>query len=398
MFTVDHNITTVNVVLPPVKARQVAEHLMQQAKHQPENQGRHALLWQARGSLLHEHWLKRWIPPISPAKTMMQMVVPDSQVDGIIESVVDIGKLNYQATGAVFSTRHEHTMIGREFSVWPGEETKPTRAKLHTGLTAIVCIVSHRISDRVCGAAIRAGAHGPIVYCSEGRGIRDRLGWLRITKEHEKEVLTLICDEEDVDDVFDAMAKAGGLHLPGRGFMYRTDIAKGLFNLPSRLAHHHHEASLQQIIGAIDHLQGHAHWRDQSAFDVGHGRGAGVKLSTDVGEMARTCFTAVVRRTHVPALTDLFIDEGVPGLNINFARQLSDKNISIDEGPVISDEYALLRAIVPSSHAGGLAAALEARTTEAGLHDLCLLVNPVGRVVTYDPQRSGGNRLSDRAA
>ena len=90
MFSVDHSMTTVSVVLPPPRAIEVANQLMQQtAEH---DLGKHALLWPARGSLLHEHWLKRWVPPISPAKTMMQMVVPDSQVDGIIETVVDVGK------------------------------------------------------------------------------------------------------------------------------------------------------------------------------------------------------------------------------------------------------------------------------------------------------------------
>ena len=276
-------------------------------------EGAHALIWQARGTLLHDHWLKKWVPPVSPAKKMMQMIVPNSQVDEIVNMVIEVGKLNQQATGAVFSTPHDHAYIGSGFYSWPGDEI-PTQQNqgLSNSLTALYCIVNHQESERVSKAAINAGAHGPIVYYCEGRGLRDRLGWLRITKEHEKEVLMVICDESDVEDVFDAMAKAGGLHLPGRGFMFRLNIDKGMFNIPNRATHHHYEASMQQVINAIDHLQGHSHWRDQTVFDVAGGaRGTGLSLAPNPQPVdSQTCLAAVVSRNQMHLLVDLMLDQG----------------------------------------------------------------------------------------
>ena len=239
MFSDDHQLSTVTMVLPEQPAAAVVQELTAE-------ENTHALLAPARGTLLHEHWLKRWFPPISPGKTMAQMLVPNSQVNDILTRIIDIGKLNYQATGAVFSIAHEHAYLGPDFHRWPGEEEPaPNHEQMSNNITAIVCIANHEFSDRICKAAIHAGAHGPIVHYCNGRGLRDRLGWLRITKADENEVLMVLCEEADADDVFDAMAAAAQVQLPGNGIIYRMVLNKGLFNLPSRMTHHHHDASLQ---------------------------------------------------------------------------------------------------------------------------------------------------------
>jgi nitrogen regulatory protein PII len=381
MFKNDHKLSTVTAVLPTAASRQVADAVT-------ADKGTNALVWQARGTLLHDHWLKRWVPPISPAKSLLQMIVPDSQVDRLVSTVVEHGKLNYQATGAVFSTPCEHVYLGTEFHTWPGEESaSPSNEHaLHENLSVIYCIVGHQLSDRVSRAAINAGAHGPIVYYSEGRGLRDRLGWLRITKEHEKEVLMVICDENDVEDVFDAMAKAGELHLPGHGFMYRLSIDKGMFNLPSRVSHHHYAANMQQIIHTIDHLAGHTHWRDQSVFNVGgNGRGVGLEfLAKEQSALPnQMCLSAVVRRDHMQGLMDLMLDNGAPGLNFTYARYRDFEEASHLSGPQIHHEYAVLRAVTNEACATQICGEIDAHAEPSGVRDLCVMVSPVARVATY---------------
>ena len=154
------------------------------------------------------------------AKTMVPLLAPTDEVPHLVSTIVERARLHQQATGAVFSTPCDHAYFGSEFNVWPSRDDTPAAKSAHNlteNLNIIYCTVGHKLSDRVSKAAISAGAHGPIVYYGEGRGLRDRLGWLRITKEHEQEVLMVIADESDADQVFDAMAKAGELHLPGRG-------------------------------------------------------------------------------------------------------------------------------------------------------------------------------------
>ena len=93
LFVNDHSLSTVTAVLPNRAAKEVAAQLIL-------TDDTEALNWKARGTLLHDHWLKKWLPSISPAKNVMQMTVPDSAVDQIVDTVVQVGKLNYQATGA----------------------------------------------------------------------------------------------------------------------------------------------------------------------------------------------------------------------------------------------------------------------------------------------------------
>ena len=86
-------------------------------------------------------------------------------------------------------------------------------------------------------------------------------------------------DNADVENVFDAMANAGKLHLLGLGFMCQLPVHNGLFNLPSHFDSHKRDASMQQVISAIGHLMGDNHWRDQTVFDVaGTGKSAGLSL------------------------------------------------------------------------------------------------------------------------
>ena len=380
MFKQDHSLTTVNTVLPSRAAQIVGR---QWADVKDAN----ALSWKARGTLLQEHWLKRWLPAISPEKTMLQMMVPDSAVDQIVNTVVQVGKLNYQATGAVFSTPHDHAFLGPEFPVWPGEESAhETSHKLSSDLCLIFCIVNHAYSEKMSKAAINVGAHGPIVYYCEGRGLRDRLGWLRITKEHEKEVLMVIADRTEGEEIFDAMAKAGELHLPGRGFMFQLAIDKGMFNIPSRVAHHHHEASMQQIINAIDHIQGHTHWRDQSVFEVGQGRGVGIDLGAKSSEVAaKSCLTTIVRRNQMQTMTDLLLDHGVPGLNFSFAKFIDFEEDTRHSTAHLTEEYAVIRSITEEQTCQTVCATIEDHATSLGLNDICATVNAVDRIATYVP-------------
>jgi len=385
MFEQKHELSVVTAVLPNSTANRVVESAVAE-------EGSTALLWKARGTLLHDHWLKRWLPPIGPVKSMLQLLVPQAEVDRLVSTIVEKGKLHHQATGAVFSTPAEHVYLGSEFQAWPSRAVASSSGRgqhaMRENLNVIYAIVAPEASDRVSKAAIKAGAHGPIIYYGEGKGLRDRLGWLRITKEPVKEVLMVITDKADVEEIFDAMAQAGELHLPGRGFMYRLSIDKGMFNLPSRISHHHYAANMQQIIHAIDHLSGHSHWRDQTSFDIGgQGRGAGLDFlkASAVQLDHQICLTAVVKRDDIHDLMTLLLNAGAPGLNVSYARLFSKTEADHIAGARINEEYGMLRCIVDESLGQQLCHAIEANAEGQGLRDICVTVTNVGRVATYVP-------------
>lgn len=382
MFQQAQKYSAITAVLPTTRAKQVVQELTKDTGH--------ALVWQGRGTLLHDRWWQRWVPPISPTKTLIRMLVPDTEVSKVIDQIVETGKLHQQATGAVFSTPCDHAFVGADFAGWPtsgNAADNSVQHNLNDNLHAIYCLVSSRFSDHISRAAINAGAHGPVVYYSEGRGLRDRLGWLRITKEHDQEVLMVICDDSNMESVFEAMAKAGELHLPGHGLMYRLNIDQGMFNLPSRISHSHYQANMQQIIHAIDHLNGHSHWRDQSVFDVGgEGRGVGVdhfktkKILDD-----RVCISAMIRRSDTKAVMDMMLNSGAPGLNLNYARFAAHESIVQIADASIQEEYAMLRSITKRSIATQICQSIEQSAHKHGVTDLCVFVNEVPAVATYVP-------------
>jgi len=385
MFNTKHEISLITAVLPNPSADKVVNTLT-------NKEVTDVLISQARGTLLRDHWWKSWVPPISPSKTMLQMVVPAHDVDRVVNLVIEEGKLDMQASGAVFSTPCESAYIGSKFHNLRTTEAlnaKNDSHKLSDNLSAIFCSIGHRLSDRIAKAAINAGAHGPVVYYAEGKGLRDRLGWLRITKDSEQEVMMVLADNSDIEEIFTAMEKAGEFHLPGRGFMYRLPIDKGMFNLPSRIANPHYPANTQQIIHAIDHLTGHTHWRDQAVFNVGgQGKGTGLKFLQQNKEALtnQVCFSTVVNRDQSQDFMDLMLDAGAPGLNVSYSRfvAMGDEDYELAHANV-NQEYATIRCITNQTTADSITEVIETNAEKKDIKDLCVLAHAVPRIAKYVP-------------
>lgn len=380
----DAEYSVVTAILPNAASNRVAQSLI-------VDDGATALTWRARGTLLRDHSWARFVPPIGPAKTMLQLVVNKDEVDRIQTTIIEKGRLHQQATGAVFSTPCQRVFFGADFHAWPSKSTPSTTSTEHSwseNLSIICCVVGQTHSERVARAAVNAGAHGPVIYLCEGRGLRDRIGWLRITKEHNQEVLLVLADDRQAPDVFAAMAKAGELDQPGRGIMYRMNIDKGMFNLPSRFSRHRHPASMQQIIHAIDQLAGHKHWRDQGVFDIGNnGRGTGLANLSDSRSVFedRQRLTAIAPREQLQTMMDMILDAGAPGINMTFARLIAPVDGNSVDGARINDEYAVMRSILEPHVIEQIYKTVCVEAERNGNTDLCLFTNAVPQMTTYVP-------------
>ena len=165
MFKTTHNYSLVNAVLPAATANRIVDSTISQS-------GTSVLMWKARGTQLNDSWYQRWLPPISPARSMLQLLVPNNEVSRVVARVIDEGNLHRQATGAVYSTPCEHVYLGSQFSAWPVDETQTSDPvhQVNENLSVIHCVVGRQDSDRIARAAINSGSHGPIVHYAEGRG------------------------------------------------------------------------------------------------------------------------------------------------------------------------------------------------------------------------------------
>ena len=88
----------------------------------------------------------------------------------------------------------------------------------------ITCVVQRGKGDTVVKAAIDAGAGGATVFFARGTGTRERLGLLGLAIVPEKEIVLLLCSEDQSERIFEAVCKAGKLDVPGMGIAYITPV------------------------------------------------------------------------------------------------------------------------------------------------------------------------------
>lgn len=357
-----------------------------------------ALLINARGTLRRDRWYQGLLPMISPEKDYLQFIVPDREVERVMEAIVDAGHLHLPGAGAVFAIPCDDFAATVDVRLWShvepdGHEVEAPRA-LRENLTAIYCVVRNDDTEPVARAAMNAGAHGPIVCYSEGTGLRGRIGWLRITRRNDKEMLLVIVDNADAVVVSDAMVAAGALDAPGRGFLFRMPIQTGLINIGSTFGTRY-AASIPQIIAAIDEIKGGAQWRDRRVSELlGAGKSAGLNLFGKVRARpylsGQCCLSLVVSRRHADSIVAAAVAAGAPGANLCYGRLIeAGASMRTSAGIRINRERALVRIVLHESSRDEVWGAVEAACLELGTNEFVMFSQQVTRAVTYIPEAQG---------
>jgi len=104
-----------------------------------------------------------------------------------------------------------------------------------TDVALITCIVQRGIADDVVAAAQQAGAQGATIFYARGSGVRERLGIVGLAVEVEKEIITIVVADDQVDRVFEKIYLAGKLDTPGMGIMYVTPLEKAATYVPQEI-------------------------------------------------------------------------------------------------------------------------------------------------------------------
>lgn len=384
-FVTHRNVSLITAVVPP----HIAKHCIEKVFEFGE---RNALWITARGTLARDRWYQALIPMVSPEKEYLQFLVPDVEVDHMMESLVSAGQLHLPGAGAVFAVPCDELRCTEDFALWSTTtwESDGFNAShnLKENLTAIFCIVQCDRTGQIARAAMAAGAHGPVVFYCAGRGLRDRIGWLRITKKDDQEALLVIIDNADAIAVTEAMVDAGDLDMPGRGFLYRMPVQKGVINIGSTYGRRKYAADIQQIISAIDDLKGNSQWRDQRITElVGTGKSAGLNLFGKVKERTylteRASLSCIVGRKHTDVIVDAALAAGAPGAHVAYARLIeADSHISA-HGIRFNRERAIVRIILPEDLLTNVVLYMQSACAEHDIGDVCIYGQPVTRAVTY---------------
>lgn len=132
--------------------------------------------------------------------------------------------------------------------------------QIFSDLMAIACILQRQQSDDVVRMLLDIGVV-PTVTHAVGAGLRDRLGLLRITLPREKDLVQVAVGPVEADLITEKIIATGQLDRPGKGFVWQTHLTRGVINFKTSQGKIGHAASVDQIIAAIDQMQGDFLWR-----------------------------------------------------------------------------------------------------------------------------------------
>ncbi len=104
-----------------------------------------------------------------------------------------------------------------------------------TDVSMITCVVQRGKAEGVVLAAQDAGAQGATIHYGHGSGVRERLGLLGLAVDVEKEVITILCGDDQLDRIFEKMYFAAELDLPGGGIIYVTKVEKAATFVPKEI-------------------------------------------------------------------------------------------------------------------------------------------------------------------
>lgn len=149
------------------------------------------------------------------------------------------------------------------------------RPLLLGGIGQVVAIVQRGEGTPMSTAALNLGQSVPSVTFGIGMGLREKLNLIRITFPRDKEIVRLTVNAEESEEIFNQLVDAGNLDQPGKGFIYLAPIEVAVPNTLLFRGSQRHAATIEQIIQALDNIQGSNEWRRKkvgAAEGLGSGR------------------------------------------------------------------------------------------------------------------------------
>ena len=104
-----------------------------------------------------------------------------------------------------------------------------------TDVAQITCVVQKGMADTINQSLLDAGIQGATVHAGVGTGIRERMGFLGVAVEVEREIVSVLVSKDQVDRIFERMYLAGRLDTPGMGYIYVTPLVQAATYIPAHL-------------------------------------------------------------------------------------------------------------------------------------------------------------------
>ncbi|MBN1621733.1 MAG: P-II family nitrogen regulator [Endomicrobiales bacterium] len=96
------------------------------------------------------------------------------------------------------------------------------------GYHLITCIVERGKADKVVDSALKAGAQAATYFYAQGKGVREKIGFMGKFIMPEKEVVFIVTNDQQNKQVFDEIVKTANLETPGKGFAYIQPVEQAV--------------------------------------------------------------------------------------------------------------------------------------------------------------------------
>ena len=192
-----------------------------------------------------------------------RMYVPSEYSEGIMRRIAEVTDLKMGGRGCIFS-QHIEMRRGAPLSFDTEKlerlcgKSRKIQAEEHT---LVSCIIPRGSGNALAQSVLELGVCVPIIFFGDGVGLRDRLGLMRITVPVEKEIIWFIVPRVDAELVEKTLIPRARLDVPGQGFLYKFNVHAPVVNLRVRQGKRVHAATMEQVIAALDEVQGSSDWR-----------------------------------------------------------------------------------------------------------------------------------------
>lgn len=104
-----------------------------------------------------------------------------------------------------------------------------------TEVSLITCVVQKGMADVINQSLLDAGVQGATVHQGIGTGVRERMGFLGVAVEVEREIISVLVAKDQLARIFERMFLAGRLDTPGMGYIYATPLVQAATYIPAHL-------------------------------------------------------------------------------------------------------------------------------------------------------------------
>jgi len=195
--------------------------------------------------------------------TIIKFLVSSEMEQTVINCIIEKGRLNMPGRGSVFSKDvtllkvHEQCQENKTLNT----DIEYEKRGLYSDLTGICCIAQRGDGDLLAKVGLETGSGVPAITLGRGTGLRDKIGFWRVSIPAEKEIVNLLTTTHNAENLMEMMVDIGALDHPGKGFVYLYPIKMGLVDVKAYVGLSRQAASIEQIVSVIDEIKGGTIWR-----------------------------------------------------------------------------------------------------------------------------------------